>query len=854
MISVLIWAVVIQLLGWAVFPIAFRFFRFLPDRGYSLSKVLGLLLWGYGFWLLASLQILSSSTASILLVFFGLAAFSLFGLLRNNKDEFFSWLKTQRKYILSVEIVFLAAFGLWALLRSLNPAIEGTEKPMEMAFINAILRSEHFPPADPWLAGYSISYYYFGYVLVAMIIRLTGVSAGVGFNLAVALWFGLITISSYGLLYNLRVVKNGWLSEAKERIKALAAPLMILLVSNLEGLLEMLHQGGVFRGTSAEGAGRSAFWGWLNIKELTGFPSEPLNWVPVRPGGIWWWRASRVIHDSNLAGSWEEVIHEFPLFSFHLADLHPHVLGIPFAILLIAIAFNLWLRLKDGWEGFSRPTVKEWLTKPASSIKDTRLAARLGEAWFLIPVIAFGGMAFLNTWDLPIYVALFVMIWQYADYSQNGWSISLIWNFIGLSIFYGIMAVLAYLPFYLGFSSQAGGVVPSMAFMTRGVYFWINFAPLLVPIFLFLFTSSKDNGKKALSAGIQTALLVGGILFVLSFSLGWLAANLSPWGIALSGSNETGVLAGLGQTMKQGGDLFAAKQGFQSVGQLLTGSLFRRIQAPGTWMTLLVLIAFSWATLRKKTDVPNEDAPRQDQTTKTFVAIMILVAGVLVLVPEFFYLRDQFGTRMNTIFKFYYQAWIIWGVAAAYAWLELGDRLRGWSRHFSLVLVNLLLIASLIYPYWVIRGYFTQNQLNNLTLDGTIHLQRYQPAVWEAIEWLKAAPDGNIVEAVGGSYSSYARFATHTGLPNVIGWPGHESQWRGPGYSKFAGRPEDVKTIYQSRDWQRVKELLTKYDIRYVIVSDQEKATYAISSPIFDDHLTVVFRNEQVVIYSVPGE
>ena len=53
---------------------------------------------------------------------------------------------------------------------------------------------------------------------------------------------------------------------------------------------------------------------------------------------------------------------------------------------------------------------------------------------------------------------------------------------------------------------------------------------------------------------------------------------------------------------------------------------------------------------------------RTDQTVKITV-----IAAALVIFPEFFYLRDLFGTRMNTIFKFYYQAWILFGLSAAYA-------------------------------------------------------------------------------------------------------------------------------------------------------------------------------------------
>ena len=85
--------------------------------------------------------------------------------------------------MVSVEALFLLAFAAWAFVRAANPEAVGTEKPMELAFINAILRSPAFPPHDPWLSGYAISYYYFGYVLVAMLAKTGGTSGGVAFNL-----------------------------------------------------------------------------------------------------------------------------------------------------------------------------------------------------------------------------------------------------------------------------------------------------------------------------------------------------------------------------------------------------------------------------------------------------------------------------------------------------------------------------------------------------------------------------------------------------------------------------------------------------------------------------------------------
>jgi uncharacterized membrane protein len=118
------------------------------------------------------------------------------------------------------------------------------------------------------------------------------------------------------------------------------------------------------------------------------------------------------------------------------------------------------------------------------------------------------------------------------------------------------------------------------------------------------------------------------------------------------------------------------------------------------------------------------------------------------------------------------------------------------------------------------------------------------------IRWLRDAPAGVVVEAVGGSYSEYARVATVSGQPNVLGWPGHESQWRG-GSAEMGSRQSDIETIYRSGRWEEVKQLLEKYSIRYVFVGPLERSTYLVNEAKFDTYLEVVFRQGDVTIYEV---
>ena len=279
-----------------------------------------------------------------MLVLIGLSVWALSNI-EHRLSSVLSWLKTNLRLVITVEVLFLIAFAFLAFLRAGNPELDGTERPMELMFINAILRSPTFPPHDLWLSGYAISYYYFGYVMTAMLAKLAGLTGSVAHNLMTSLIFALAAVGAYGILYNLLSAVNRKFQNANHSSPigfSFLAPLFLLFVSNLEGFLEALHRRGIFWNANST----SNFWTWLGIKELSDAPTQPLAWIPDR--FWWWWRASRVVMDFDLRGNFQEVIDEFPFFSFLLGDLHPHVLAIPFNLLAVAMALNLFL---GGWRG-----------------------------------------------------------------------------------------------------------------------------------------------------------------------------------------------------------------------------------------------------------------------------------------------------------------------------------------------------------------------------------------------------------------------------------------------------------------------------------------------------------------------
>ncbi len=209
-LAVIAWWLAIQALGLAAWPLAARWLRWLPDRGYMLAKPIGLLFVSYGLWLLATIGVIQNSTGGIIAVLIGFAAISLFVYRRFRSStadfQLLQWLRDHRALVIAYEVVFAIALIGWAIFRANNPDLGSTEKPMEFAFFNAIGRSAQFPPQDPWLSGYAIAYYYFGYVMMSLLHKLTGVTAGVAFSLSNAFWFALSAVSAFGVVANPRVV------------------------------------------------------------------------------------------------------------------------------------------------------------------------------------------------------------------------------------------------------------------------------------------------------------------------------------------------------------------------------------------------------------------------------------------------------------------------------------------------------------------------------------------------------------------------------------------------------------------------------------------------------------------------
>ena len=278
---------------------------------------------------------------------------------------------------------------------------------------------------------------------------------------------------------------------------------------------------------------------------------------------------------------------------------------------------------------------------------------------------------------------------------------------------------------------------------------------------------------------------------------GLLILNLSEIGNSLSASSNP-VFAAYGEKLIFAGQLFTGLHGNYPAATVLQQAILRRLNSPGTWLTLAIILSITLGFLVSSSKnkpvtepIENKDQlPQENLNIKVFIFLMILFGAGLTAFPEFFYLRDQFGSRMNTIFKFYFQAWVFWSLAAAFISVELLSTLKRWRYMIFSLFWAVLILAGLAYPVLMVL-----NKTNNFspavwTLDGNEYISRYTPDEYLAMQWLSDKDTGIVAEAVGGSYTDFARVSTRTGFPTVLGWPARRVvRPRRPAARSLAARP-----------------------------------------------------------------
>ena len=822
---VLTWWALVSLAGLAVFPLLTRVLGALPDRGYTLARAAGLLLVGYVFWLLANLGFLRNTPGDMVFAWALVAALSLAVYLRGERFDLRAWWRENKSAVIVTEVLFVLLLFGWALYRAHYNTLGETEKPMELMFMNAIQRSPTFPPNDAWMSGYAISYYYFGYVLAAMLATLSGVPATAGFNVMIATLLGLTGIGAFGVVYNLvrargnaagRHVHPPPHSARPALLAGLLGVLLVAFVGNFHlPLVEIPYQ------TGAASPEYLAFWDVNNRDTPQPFieegaqPFDPATWTGR--GHWWWFRAARVVQDLDLNEGHIEVIDEFPAFSFLLADVHPHVLALPFVFLALSAALHLLLKGR-------RP--------------------RVGDILFYGFLI--GALGFLNTWDAPIYLLVFLGAEALRRLMRSRSGRLTRDDFVSLILFGGALVVLMlafFLPFWLGFRSQAGGILPNILNPTKTPQLLLMFGPFLLLLAPFLWFETRRAGNR-MNWPLAVKLVVGLLLLLI---------------VALFALVGVGLLV---PQLRSGAlEAIEAAGGFGAVLPILTS---RRVATILTSLLLLSGLVLVVGRLLPRSDdhakrKHDEGAADEIVTYPPSTGFVLLLIGVglfLVLAPEYVYLRDNFGTRMNMVFKFYYQAWVLWSIGAAYgAYSLLADaRLKlpgaaGQAAYGALLAV--VLVLGLLFP---LVGVYTRAGVESgrvfaeterpLTLDGGsayVASDDYQAIM--CFDQLIAWDEAVVTEAIGPSYrAEYGRVAALTGIPILLGWEGHEGQWRGGTYSQVAGsRNQDLRSLYTDPRWDMAQTIIDRYGIDYIFFGASERNQYGTGGEDkFRDRLDVV--------------
>lgn len=835
------WWLLVTLAGVAAFPLCVRLLGGLPDKGYTLSRAAGMLLVAFVYWTLASYGFVANSTGGMILawlivLFLGLLAYF-------NLGDAIDWRKywnENKVAIITAEILFIALFALWTIYRAYQNDTFTTEKPMEIMFISSIMRSETFPPNDAWMAGYSISYYHFGYIMAAMLSMLSGIHSGFGFSMMGALLIGLTGLTLFGVGYNLArsrsylqgILVDNSSGQTPAVIVGLLASIFVLLIGNFQlPLIEMPYRS---QSASVE---YFDFWSVQGFTDMEQLNYQQTNdfWAITTPfdnpnswsSGWWWWHTSRILTDYNLDGTLPgaQPIDEIPAFSFILMDVHPHVLSLPFVALAIGLALNLVLTGRD-------PKNYE----------------------ILLYGIVIGGLLFLNTWDGPIYLVVIsgaealrrLMKREGRLVVEDWWGIFL----FGLKLV-GIL-IIAYLPFLVAFRSQAGGAVPNLITPTLFRHYFIMFGPVLLMSGAFLaleiwrgIRQGRMNWRLGFSVAGAIALVLI-LVFTLLVVLGLIFSETRNFVINLVDAN-----GGLGAVLS-----------------IVLQRKFEAIVLPIVLLLgLAAIVARLFPTQHGKTD---DDSDTVQYAPATGFALLILAAAFgVTLVPEFIFLRDNFGLRINTIFKFYYQAWILFGIISSYAaYTYLFDRhpkqpvlIRQFA--FSVMLV-LILLSGMIFPIFgtYSRAILEQQrhlrppeQQEILTLDGRADgLSGDYFAAVVCLGNLVEGDDVIVAEASQNTYNSaYGRVGAFAGLPTVINWENHERQWRGASYPEVAGtRRQDIDQLYTDLRWDIVIPIIDRYEIDYIMYSQTERNQYgAEGEEKFEERLVPVCDFGSARVYAI---
>jgi YYY domain-containing protein len=751
--------------------------RWLPVPGvYALAKVVGVLVFAWVPWLLTSLGESAFTRGTLAVTFVVMLVCGAVAWRRGRDDP------AGRAEWWPTELLFWGVFLLFLAVRAFNPEVFWGEKPMDFAFLNALTRATTLPPPEPWFSGSTLHYTYFGHYIVAALGKLCHIHPGLTFNLGIALFAALTAIGAFAL---------GCAIAGRRSVGVLAAA-FVILIGNLAGLREVI------------------------ARRVVNFD--------------YFWATSRVIKDT---------INEYPFWSFLFADLHAHVLVMPFSLSFLALAV-WWVRREEA---------------PAP-VRSSVLFLLLG---FLL-----GAIMVTNGWSSPTYVLFLPFLLGCVQWSRGGLGRGRIVALVLLALLAGgVVALRVFLPgwpltlverfgaaaadlyFYLLLGIAAVALLvalPSAVLLTAAV---VGVAYLVFLPFWSDFEAPPRNfglEDQSFANFWDFANIFGLFLFIaipFLFAL-WRRALQAPARERIGAVRRLAVWT-------VGAAIFAcwilsipAVAGLLPHGLGIQGSLRIGLAA-------LAVLAFSIALQRPLT------------SSQRVATIMLSFAFAVTAGTDIVYVWD----RMNTIFKFYLEAWFLFSAACAAAVIDLWQGLirspllrRGWKLGLTALVALALFTAGS--GVWAVAN-TRRVQTPRPTLDGTAYLAEHSPHDRAAYEWLNENIAGIpvIAEAQGPSYQEFSRVAMNTGLPTVLGWDYHVHQ-RAQRWPDINKRKEDLKKLYTSDNQQVVAEILRKYHVALVYVGPLERRTYQGANlerfNEWTDVLQPVYSNAGATIFAVQGQ
>ncbi|MGI6298922.1 MAG: DUF2298 domain-containing protein [Saccharofermentanales bacterium] len=801
-----LWWLTLTIFGFAVLPLAGRLFRVSPDRGFLFAKPLGLVLVAVVVFILASLKLAPFRQLTILSILVLLAAAVHLSPLNRS----FWRSATQPKTLLYwgiEETLFGLTSLVWTFARGLHPALDSLEKFMDYGFMMSLWRTDYLPAADMWLAAKPINYYYFGQYITTLWAKACSIPPETAYNLAMASLFAL----TFCLTFAIALLLGTMFRRAKPGTSTYLPP---VFAGTAAVLLTLGGNGHVFY------YGSSRFGSWLHgVFSRWGWP------VGERSAFYWFADATRYIGYNP--DTVDKTIHEFPFYSFLVADLHAHVANLPLVLLalgLLAVIISRPLGPAPSLIKLRQPVAN--MTKPQSLSAKLKIILPEPHSLLLAGLLAVFMMG--NYWDFVIYFAVSAVVFVLREQKQPA------------TIANGRAILIA----------STGVVLLAIPFLFVTNIFLAVAAYSLVAL---LARFAERHWSHALTVAIARLAEVFFLahLIALPFNYGF-----EPIAKTIAGTvNQTPLIQ---LWVLYGFFLIAALAFMFDLSHERRQEEIRSVQ---TLDTAAMPVA--------KGDDNRFLTPLLNLATTDRLLLVFVICGFgLILLPELVYVVDIYSgdyKRANTMFKFTYQAFVLLSFVLAWAPLRLlflpaasekAGRLK--SRNLNQASANnrrrllgfLLLFLwapSLMYPFtaasqWLgpfkpelyqgLDGVYPFSEKDSIEIPGA-NTGELAPD-YEAILWFNQEVSGQpvVLESYGDQYTDYCRISAYTGLPTVIGWQTHEWLWRTSkatpdAYSSVVvPRQQDVRTIYTSEDQTEVRQLLDHYEVRYIVIGDLERQKF----------------------------